>query len=124
MGAFNWIELEDVCPHCDEVSKIRVQTHMVSDYAGDEKGRFHDSTYKIGEKMRWWTNDDPSYKDWKDENAIDNLLNNEDTGIECCYADCLRCAAELYLIIRFVACVPTKVLKIGEERDWPESYLR
>jgi len=40
MGAFNWILIEARCPSCHRVSSLKAQTHVASDYDGDETGRF------------------------------------------------------------------------------------
>lgn len=124
MSAFNWILMENHCPACDARRNLVAQTHVASDYDGDESGRFHDSTYRLGERMRWWLPAHFRYASWRDGNKIDkkNLAENEE--LECCYTKCNECLSELYSIIRFVDVSPVEIMDIGFESDWPVSYYR
>jgi hypothetical protein len=36
----------------------------------------------------------------------------------------MHCGAELFVVIDFIECSPSKVLNIGLEVDWPEEYLK
>jgi hypothetical protein len=123
MGSFNWITFDAICPACQEFSKITAQTHMCSDYNGDGRGRFHDQFYKLGEKMWWWEKSDSRYKQWQegDDRLYKNFTINDDAS-ECCYSSCSLCSKNLYAIIKFVACTPMKLIKLGLENDWPEDY--
>lgn len=123
MSAFNWIEFEKICPYCEGEQCIRAQVHMVSDYNGDDQGRFHDVTYNLGDKMRWWKKLHPDYEKWKNGNKKDTS-NIEEDKKECCYAQCLNCNRELYAVIRFSECVPLEVIEFGSEENWPDSYLK
>jgi len=134
MAAFNWIEFLDICPSCLTKQLIVSQTHVASDFDSDCKERFHDVTYRLGEKMKWWSRSHPSNRDWKNGNlkvkhqfsnlnetpAFQDSSKNEVT--ECCYANCSVCNVELYAIIGFRDCSPIQVLQVGFEDDWPESY--
>ena len=36
----------------------------------------------------------------------------------------MSCGAELFVIIGFGECTPTKVLSMGLEVDWPKNYTK
>ena len=124
MSAFNWIEFEELCPHCGETRRIRAQTHVASSYDGDESGRFQDDTYSLQDKMRWWRVGHADFEKWKDGNrkVIEGIDDRE--VFECCHASCMSCAGEIYAVIRFVDCAPVEVVEFGPEEDWPDSYWR
>jgi len=124
VGAFNWIQFEQVCPACECKRTIVAQTHVASSYDGKGEDRFHDATYRLGETMRWWESRHPQYRDWK----TGNLKNLKDVAIreeyECCYANCAVCDVDLYAIIKFIDCMPKELLELGVEVDWPEPFFR
>lgn len=122
MGAYNWIEFTAPCPRCGTAQTIRAQTHMASDYDGDDSARFHEATYRLGQCMRWWSATDPKYRDWRDGNRKDEESVPANEALECCYASCGDCKAELFAVIRFVDRVPTETLAIGTEESWPSEY--
>lgn len=129
MSAYNWIEFEGVCPNCGQNSKIRSQTHMCSDFDGDDTGRFHDRTYKLGEQMAWWPESDERFSYWKEDNRSLDFNGEEgtytyDDSFECCYSECLKCGSDLYVIIKFVKCAPVNVSELGLESKWPVGYLK
>ncbi len=123
MGAFNWIQFEEICPKCKSQRIVVAQTHVASSYDGSED-RFHDATYRLGEQMRWWEPAHSKYQNWKNG----NLKGHEDLSIseeyECCYANCTVCNVDLYAVIKFVCCSPAEVLDFGIESDWPDAYFR
>ena len=114
MSAFNWVEFETICPSCKSKSVIRAQTHTCADFDGDETGRFHDRTYKIGEKMAWWEVSDSRHANWTDSGGNLNLHSGE--LCECCYSNCLNCGADLF--------APDSIVKVGFEINWPEGYMK
>jgi hypothetical protein len=122
MSAYNWIEIEDYCPSCKKKSLIKCQTHFCSEYDGDDSGRFHDRTYKLGDRMAWWPISDKRFSGWRESNLGDNY--GCDASSECCCSECMSCGAELFVVIDFVECSPSKVLNMGLEIDWPEEYLK
>ena len=95
---------------------------MCSDYDGDDSGRYHDRTYKLGDAMSWWLITDRRYPDWRQSNAKNDQ--GGDAFNECCYSTCSNCEGDLYVIIRFQECVPVEVLEIGLENKWPERYFK
>ncbi len=122
MSAYNWIEIERYCPACKNISSIKCQTHFFSDYDGDSAGRFHDYTYHLKEKIRWWSKSDHRYFGWRSSNSTskeEGLLNTE-----CCYGECDSCKTDLFVIIEFGECYPDKVLNVGLENEWPCDYLK
>ncbi len=122
MSAYNWIEFEGCCPSCQKKAVIRCQIHTCSDYDGDDTGRFHDRIYKLGDVMAWWPVSDPRYNDWLDSNTKKEY--EYDANTECCYAECGKCSAELFSVIKFNNCSPAEVLGLGLEKDWPKDYLK
>ncbi len=105
MAAYNWIKIKDHCPSCHKEEMILCQTHVASSYDGVAEERFHDQTFALGEKMSWFTEDDPRYESWKVDGGP--KLNLKDAEIhECCYSDCLACKAELFVVIEFRDLVP------------------
>lgn len=123
MAAFNWINVEALCPACGNVVRLRCQTHVASDYGGDTTGRFHDRDYELGQAMAWWPRDDKRFELWRAgrwrsedrESAFD---------AEACYATCSICDASLYVVLRFHENVPEQVVAVGKEEDWPDEYLK
>jgi len=122
MSAYNWIEFDGCCPSCKRNVSIRCQTHFCSDYDGDETGRFHDRTYKLGDAMAWWNSSDSRYSQWLDSNL--SVTHDYDVNDECCYSECLSCGAELFVIIGFSECTPIKTLDMGVLSDWPQGYYK
>jgi hypothetical protein len=121
MAAFNWIEIEGACPCCGQQGIIRCQTHVASDYDGDATGRFHERSYRLGERMAWWPPGHPSYEHWREASEPGRP---EGETVEAACATCGSCAAELYAVLRFRDLRPVEVLKLGPERDWPPGYSR
>ena len=129
MGAYNWIEFEGICPLCDEKSILRAQTHVASDFDGDERGRFCHRTFRIGDRMFWWEESDQRYKAWKDSNWLDVQTIAEeysrDASTECCYTDCTSCGSEeLYAVVCFQSLIVTGVLQVGLDSERPEGFER
>lgn len=122
MSALNWIEVQGHCQSCKEKTLIKCQTHFCSDYDGDETGRFHDRSYKLGEKMAWWPGADVRYSEWMESNA-DNK-HGCDLNTECCYSECGSCKAELFVVIKFKECVPTEILETDLVSNWPKGYYK
>ena len=122
MSAYNWIKIEGHCPSCGIETGIKCQTHFCSDYDGDDTGRFHDRTYKLGDRMGWWPSTFPKYSEWYEGNSKNKRGYGAST--ECCYSECLNCGAELFVVIRFNECTPVEVSKLGLEANWPEEYFK
>jgi hypothetical protein len=121
MSAYNWIEIFNDCPNCRLRTTIKCQTHYFSDYDGDDSGRFHDRTYKLGQKMPWWNELNQRYFSFL-EGPRDFEKNQDGYFRECCYSTCLSCGAELYVVIEFKSSTPERVIDIGLESDWPQAY--
>ncbi len=121
MSAYNWIKFNNVCPACNESSELKSQTHVASDFGG-KNARFCHKEYEIGDKMDWWPNQHPDYKDWKEGNLI-KAENTTDNGtVECCYTECLNCNAELYAIVQFEELIISHVKEVGLESKYPNAY--
>ena len=122
MAAFNWIEFQATCPACSRECVVRAQCHVASSYDGDDAGRFHDRSYGLMQAMRWWPPSDPRWSGWREGgHAIDEA---GDGAVECCYANCGRCGADLFAIIRFASRVPREWIRLGLEEDWPADFSR
>jgi hypothetical protein len=117
MGAFNYIRICGECPVCKTDALILCQTHIASDYDGNlEVGRFHDHTYELGERMPWFEDDTDSWY------VYDEYKVGKNEAQEACHSTCQSCGADIYTLIYFENITPTKVLKIGLEKDMPEKY--
>lgn len=123
MGAFNWVLVKENCPVCQREATIRCQTHVASSFGGAAEGRFQDREYRLGEKMRWWSEADPEYSTWR-------ILGRKDAELdpvsaeEACYSACTLCGARLYVVLRFRDVAPIAVLAIGPEDEWPSDYWK
>lgn len=126
MSAFNWILIDSACPICTTTSAIRCQTHIASDYGGDERGRFHDREYHLGEPMLWWPRHDARFPGWRVDGRKTGMASSLTTSIdeEACYSCCTNCGADLCVVLEFHENVPTKVLQITRQEDWPDEYFR
>lgn len=124
MAAYNWLEFEKHCPVCLDLSVIRGQFHIASEYGGSGDFRFHDAVYALGQRVAWWEKNDLRYSKWKTSNKIEIVDNDSKEEFECCYSQCLSCKYSLYTIVKFVECVPIEVTEVGREEDWPDSYLK
>jgi hypothetical protein len=122
VAAFNWIDFQATCPECGRHAPVRARTHVASSRAGLQ-GAFHDRLYALGERMPWWPPDHPEYVDWRDERGWVVIVSPSEVR-ECCRADCRRCDAELFAVIRFVDLVPTAVEAVGYDRNWPAEFAR
>jgi hypothetical protein len=125
MAAFNWILVEGECPACHAHALIQSQTHVASDFGGDERGSFCVSEYRLGEPMAWWPPRHPKFKKWREggDLAASNELPPEEVE-EACYAGCTACEADLFVVVRFRNAVPVEVRQIGLEKDWPVGYAK
>lgn len=124
MSAYNWIIVSAHCPACGKEVDIRCQTHVASSYGGDTTGRFFDEEYRLGDPMRWWPRGHKKYEEWRVDGRKTNESLPRKTDSECCYASCPACKAELFVIIEFDGPRPTKLMKVGLEKDWPEDYWK
>lgn len=117
MSAFNWIKTLGTCPNCKVAANLIIQIHTASSYDGDELGRFHNETYLVGDKMRWWPFEHSKFRSWT-EDAI------EDGGsyLECCHAKCDRCKQECYVVLRFRNLVIESIEDIGLMDEWPSRF--
>ena len=122
MTAYNSIIIRSRCPSCGKQSEIKCQTHIASSFDGDESGRFCNRIYHIGEKLAWWSKGSKKYDEWRIKGKKD--FDNSTIDFECCYASCLSCNAQLYVILEFKDATPTKVVGVGVELDWPQEYLK
>ena len=43
---------------------------------------------------------------------------------ECAYADCTKCKGDLYAVVQIERLVPSRVLDVGREENWPEGHYR
>ncbi len=117
MGAFNYIQIRGICPECKQETDISCQTHVASDYDGnDEVGRFHDHTYELGQRMHWFESTDKRYLLWHEYYLVE-----ENVAREACYSECKSCNAEIYVMIQFEDITPVKVIEIGLIQDMPEE---
>jgi hypothetical protein len=121
MAAYNWVVVQEPCPVCGLTSEIRAQTHVASDYDGDDTGRFHDREYHIGGKMHWWPASDPRFSEWRASPNRDRTQSSE-IEEEACYAECPSCHARLFVLLRFNGLRIDQVLAIGREEAWPKGY--
>ena len=127
MGAFNWVEFEAECPVCKQTGLLRAQTHVASDYDGDDRGRFCHRVFRVGDRMFWWDEKDPKYKEWKDSNWMDPETTAKeyakDASTECCYTYCTMCGSEdLFAVVHFQSLTVSKISQVGLESDYPELF--
>ena len=61
MGAYNWIDIQGVCPNCKKPATIRIQFHYAASFGGDERGMFHGRWYRIGDTLMWYEPSDPEF---------------------------------------------------------------
>lgn len=120
MSVFNWIDATALCPVCRPLATIRAQSHVAASFDGDERGRFCQALYALGEPMRWWPPGDSRFAEWK----AGAHKSDGNFAEECCYSDCLRCGADLYTVIRFSDVKPEEVTAVGTVADWPPAYPR
>jgi hypothetical protein len=113
MAAFNYLLLEMDCPACGQATMLRAQTHMASDYEGDERGRFMDREYRLGEPMWWFPKDTPDYPDWMTWGTGQVA----DIVYEVCPACCPLCDSEVYAVVKFKSTTPLLVVANGLECD-------
>jgi hypothetical protein len=120
MGAYNWLRFSDVCPDCGERTAIVAQLKYASSYSGDDKGRYHDRSYKVGDKLAWFDLQDSRYKDPNHSGVVDQ----DDPGriLECTYADCDSCRAKLFAIVAISEFRVVEVIRIGLEKDEPRGF--
>ena len=123
MSAYNWIVVETRCPVCQKQVELRCQTHVASDYDGDQAGRFHDNEYRLGELLRWWPKEHKKYSTWRVNGRIGDT-NEGETDWECCYTSCPSCSASLFALIHFNGPRSVAVEEIGLESNWPENYKK
>lgn len=122
MGSYNWLDFPAHCPACRTIATVRAQTHVASDYgAGDEDGRFHDRTYRLGIPMAWLPPSHRKYDTWREKCDSSHTSPPQ----EACYSSCLSCNAELCAVVEFdnrIAAV--RIVHLSLEADWPEGYWR
>jgi len=119
MSAYNWITAFATCPHCGTEHEIVIQTHMSSSYGGDERGRFFDRCYALGEKMRWWSKSHPKFAEWIVSHAVPK---EPDSFLECCYGKCSGCKQEIDSVVQFSDVTPVLVKDIGVLDEWPSDF--
>jgi hypothetical protein len=119
MAAYNWIDFEATCPECGRNAPVRARCYVASSRAGG----FHDREYALGARMPWWPPGSVDDADWRDERGSVIVVGPSEVR-ECCRADCRRCDAELFAVVRFVDLVPTSVEAVGYDRNWPPEFLR
>ncbi|MEQ9073141.1 MAG: hypothetical protein RLP09_04740 [Sandaracinaceae bacterium] len=104
MAAFNYLRFQMQCPHCGQVVEARAQVHVAADFDGDETGRFLNREYRLGEKMRWFS--DADELDWIgfcERNPVGALY--ETTTVTCSL-----CSAESEVDVEFDSLVATRVV--------------
>jgi hypothetical protein len=108
MAAFNYIVADVDCPGCKRRTMLRAQTHIASDYEGDEHGRLMGQDYRLGERMRWFAADHADFDTWMTWGcALDGRVE------ELCGGTCEYCGMKVYVLIEFVDVTPTAVLKVS-----------
>ena len=107
MAAFNYVVFEERCPHCDRQVVLKAQTHIASDYEGDEHGRFMDHEYQLGERMKWFSRTHPDFDTWKTWGG------EGDTIHEDCPASCPSCNTKLNAQIAFEDLTPVAVTNLS-----------
>lgn len=122
MAAYNWIAVSIECPACRSTAEVRCQTHVASDYDGDEQGRFFDHVYRLGDTMKWWPRSDTRFRRWRAD-GLRQPSNDPSTDEEACCASCALCKAALYVVVRFEETRPVGVVSVGLARDWPKTHL-
>jgi hypothetical protein len=115
MAAFNWIVFGHTCPNCGCEANIKAQCHVASSFDGDDSGRFCDREYRLGERMRWWDEYDGRYASWKADPGIVPDASASKRILECCYARCSSCHAELFAVIAFHDITAVDVQQVGLE---------
>ncbi len=123
MSAYNWIVTMGLCPTCRQPQKLVAQTHIASDYDGDDTGRFHDRTYTLGEAMHWWPPSDSRYGEWR-ANRCESTRMSSEIDEEACHATCSVCGTVLFALLRFRGPRPIELLAAGLESDWPTGCLK
>jgi hypothetical protein len=119
MAAYNWVTFNAACPVCHAQTDIVAQVHVAASYSGDDV-RFHDVTYRIGNKLRWWDREHPDFSAWTER----GVTTNDNTIRECCYATCANRNDELYVIIEVTDLVIDNIVETGPEDSWPNGYTR
>lgn len=114
LGPHNWILAEGICPHCQSVKEMKIQTQLCSSFDGDESGPFCQRTYRLGEKMPWFENDR-----WWMNRAFS--CPDEEIQSECCSSWCQKCGKEFFAILNFQDKTPIKVQETGLLENWPED---
>ncbi|MCP3937656.1 MAG: hypothetical protein GY708_20065 [Actinomycetia bacterium] len=51
-------------------------------------------------------------------NPDDDMLAAE----EACYSDCIRCGADIVVVLRLRDLIPVGVLSVSCENEWPAGY--
>lgn len=120
MGAFNWVDVEATCPACDRATTIRTQTHIASDYDGNEDGTFHGRTYRVGDRLAWFEPPDERHSRWSEAADPGRLPNVH----EACYAHCAACRAEICVVLAFDRTRAPSVVAVATEAAWVPGYLR
>jgi hypothetical protein len=118
MGAYNWIDHEIVCPSCRRLAVIRIQFHYAASYDGDERGRFHDRWYRIGESLCRFEPSDPRFAQLNEDGIRDDATPGR--ILEYCYSRCRTCDAELFAAVAFQDLTILEVLHVGPEQDMPD----
>src|SRR3954469_23501769 len=121
MSAYNWIIVTTRCPACNRQVELRCQTHIASDYGGDQTGRFHDREYHLGEPLRWWRKGHQKFQAWRANGRVGEF-NQGETDSESCYTSCPACSTDLYAVIEFDGPRSVAVTDIGLEDNWPKDY--
>ena len=120
MSAYNWIELTGMCPACQSSQNLRAQTHVASSFSGDERGRFSNRSYRLGEAMAWWLPNDSRYPDWFKSCDPAHMSPVQ----EACYSECVGCRAELCVVVEFDGPTPIRAVAVTPASQWPEGYSR
>ncbi|PCJ21413.1 MAG: hypothetical protein COB02_02150 [Candidatus Cloacimonadota bacterium] len=123
VSAYNWVLIKSYCPNCKERQVIQCQTHIASDYDGENGYRYHNKKYNLGESMDWWSIGTPQFNSWRVNGKKSSIVNSS-IDFECCYSNCTSCKESLFVVIEFYRNISKKVLDIGFEKDWPQGFFR
>jgi len=120
MSAFNWIEFDSKCPVCFVHTPIRAQSHLAASFESDDRGRFCQQVYKLGDTMRWWNKGDKRHEEWV--TGGQPVVGDAMSTRECCYATCVAHGDEIYVVFEMSNLVIREVIDLGPVDKWPAAY--
>jgi len=120
MAAFNWIDANATCPVCGEDCSIRIQLHIAASFNSSGDGRFCNKTYRVGDRLEWWSEDHPDFASWFSRGL--DFEDGQNSVRECCYAEYGSHDDRLYVVVEVSNLTIAKLIELGPEDDWPSSY--